>query len=149
MTQTILTKEWVDTFNRSPLIGVITVNPDTLESQINAVSWSRANEETGQIRIAVGHQSECIEYLQKGSPITLGLIDQKGYYMFRGKAKLSDLKKDTIKYYVIDCLIEEIKDVMFYGGAINQAPTYIKTYDASLAEKIDNEIYQALQAGWS
>lgn len=148
MTQNILTKEWVDTLNNSPLIGLITVDPDTLESQINAISWVRANEDAQRIRIAVGHQSECVENLHKGSPITLGLIDQRGYHMLRGKAALSDLKKATIKYFVIECVIEEIKDVMFYGGAISQAPTYVKTYDQALADQIDNEIYQALLEGW-
>ncbi|HET6872926.1 MAG TPA: hypothetical protein VFH42_08075, partial [Sporolactobacillaceae bacterium] len=108
MSQNRLTKEWVETLNNAPLIGLITVNPDTLESQVNAISWIRANETTGHVRIAVCHQSECVENLQKGSPITLSLIDQKGYHMLRGKATLSDLKKATIKYYVIECTIEEI-----------------------------------------
>jgi hypothetical protein len=149
MTQSILTTEWVNTLNSSPLIGLITVNPDTLESQINAISWVRANKRAQRLRIAVGHQSECVENLQKGSPFALGLIDQKGYHMLRGKATISELKKATIKYYVIECVIEEIKDVMFYGGVISQAPTYIKTYDQTLADKIDSEIYQALEEGWN
>lgn len=148
MSQNRLTKEWVETLNNAPLIGLITVNPDTLESQINAISWIRVNETTGHVRIAVGHQSECVENLQKGSPITLSLIDQKGYHMLRGKAALSDLKKATIKYYVIECTIEEIQNVMFYGGVISQAPTYTKNYDPALAEKLDHEIYHALQEGW-
>ena len=144
-----LTPEMTTRLNRSPLISLITVDTESLRPQINAISWIRANNEEQKIRIAVGHQSECLANMEKGSPVTLGWMDIKDYYIMSGPTTLSELKKGTMKYRIIEMAIESMDNVMFYGGEISQIPLYTKTYDPELAKKIDQEIEQALEEGWS
>lgn len=146
---TQLTEEMVQRLNRSPLISVITVDPDSLHSQINAVSWVRAHFTDQRIRLAVGLQSECLANIEKGSPVTLGWIDSEAFYMLRGTTTLSDVKSGAIKYRIIDLAVQDISDVMFFGGAITQVPTYRKTYDPELVEKMDREIEASLEEGWT
>lgn len=145
----LLTTDLASRLNKSPLISVLTVDPETLQTQINAVSWIRAHDGTQTIRIAVGHQSECLANIEKGSPVTLGWIDQKDYYMIKGPITVSDMKKGTMKYRIIELKVKSLENVMFYGGEVVQIPTYRKTYDPELAKKIDQEIEQALEEGWT
>lgn len=144
-----MTQEMYERLNQAPLISVITVNPDNLIPQINAVSWLRAHPASGSIRIALGHQSECVLHFEKGSPIALGWMDEEGYWLIHGSATLSELKKGTIKYRILELKMESVQDVMFYGGAIEQTPSYRKTYDPVLAKKIDEEIEAELLEGWN
>ncbi len=148
MTTQLLTIDMTERLNQTPLLSVFTVNPETLDTQINAVSWVRANPSTQTIRIAVGHQSECLANIEKQSPVTLGWMDQTNYLMIKGPVTLSELKKGTMKFRILELKVESIQNVMFYGGEIVQIPTYRKTYDPELACKIDAEIEEALEEEW-
>jgi hypothetical protein len=49
-----------------------------------------------------------------------------------------------MKYRVITVDVKEVEDVIFYGGKVVQEPSYEKTYDPKLAEKLDNEVHELL-----
>lgn len=52
-----------------------------------------------------------------------------------------------MKLCVVTIDIEEVDNVMFYGGKVTVEPEYEKTYNAKLAKKLDTEVYELLYTG--
>ena len=73
------------------------------------------------------------------------MIGAGSCFSIKGKGKVSEIIEKTIKVRVVSVEIESVEDVMFYGGKVTTEPAYEKTYNQSLAEKLDHEIYSLLE----
>jgi hypothetical protein len=133
----------IETLKREVIVSLITVTPDH-DAQVSAVSWLLPSENGKKVGIATGHKGTSISNLQKNPNITLGVIANESYYSIKGTATVSEIEEKTMKYRVITVDVKEVEDVIFYGGKVVQEPTYEKTYDPKLAEKLDNEVHDLL-----
>ena len=77
--------------------------------------------------------------------VILSVIGAGSCFSIKGKGKVSEIIEKTIKVRVVSVEIESVEDVMFYGGKVTTEPAYEKTYNQSLAEKLDHEIYSLLR----
>jgi hypothetical protein len=134
----------IEALKQEVIVSLITVTPEN-EAQVSAVSWLLPSEDGKKIGIAVGHKGSSISNLEKNPTVTLGVIALESYYSIKGKATISEIIEKTMKYRVITVDIAEVEDAIFYGGKVVQLPRYEKTYDKSLAEKLDNEVHEMLQ----
>ncbi|MFD1737076.1 pyridoxamine 5'-phosphate oxidase family protein [Bacillus salitolerans] len=133
----------IDDLRKEVIVSLITVTAEN-EAQVSAVSWLLPSEDGKKIAIAVGHKGSSISNLEKNPNVTLGVLAVDTYYSIKGKASVSEIIEKTMKYRVITIEITEVEDAMFYGGKVVQLPKYKKTYDATLAEKLDNEVHELL-----
>jgi len=98
-----------------------------------------------------------IDIIQQKEALTKAKNDSIRFLSYRPRSeweiknKLKDKKyqseiiEKTIKVRVVSVEIESVEDVMFYGGKVTTEPAYEKTYNQSLAEKLDHEIYSLLR----
>jgi hypothetical protein len=133
----------IETLKREVIVSLITVTPEN-DAEVSAVSWVLPSEDGKKVGIAVGHKGSSMSNLQKNPNVTLGLYADESYYSIKGKATVSEIIEKTMKYRVITVDVKEVEEVIFYGGKVVQEPTYEKTYDLNLAEKLDNEVHELL-----
>jgi hypothetical protein len=58
---------------------------------------------------------------------------------------VSDVVEKTMKLRIVTVEVEAVEDVMFYGGKVSVEPEYVKTYNAELVAKLDEEVYDLLR----
>jgi hypothetical protein len=133
----------IETLKKEVIVSLITVTPDNTPD-VSAVSWLLPSDDGKKVGIAVGHKGQSMSNLQKNPSITLGFFADESYYSIKGMASVSEIIEKTMKYRVITVDVKEVEDVIFYGGKVTQQPTYEKTYDPQLAEKLDNEVHELL-----
>ncbi|RAL21991.1 hypothetical protein DL897_15530 [Thermoflavimicrobium daqui] len=110
-----------------------------------ALSWVYAmNGKT--IRFAIDAKSEFVKILENDPDLVLNFIGHESVYSVIGKAtiKTRQTKGTTLKLAVLEVDVEEVRDIMFYGGKIVTEPLFIKTYNAELAVKLDREVKEVI-----
>ncbi|WP_071394311.1 PNPOx family protein [Bacillus tuaregi] len=142
--QEVLDSTIVNLLKEETIVQLITINAETKKPELTVVSWVLATEDGKQVKIAVGHKGSSINNIQADPAVTLGIIGPESCYSVQGTASVSDVFQGTMKYRVITVDVEEVEDVMFYGGKLTSLPKYEKTYDAALAKKLDDEVYELL-----
>ncbi|WP_251026586.1 MULTISPECIES: pyridoxamine 5'-phosphate oxidase [unclassified Bacillus (in: firmicutes)] len=111
---------------------------------MSVVSWVYANPDGTQIKVALGHKASSIKNIQRNPNVVVRLIGGGSCYSVRGNARVSEVIERTMKLCVVTIDIEEVENVMFYGGKVTVEPKYEKTYNPELAKKLDTEVYELL-----
>lgn len=140
-----LNEQLLPLFKKERFVLLNTVDKDTGSPHASAISWVYAlNEST--IAFAVDNRSRIVENIGKNSSVSLTVIGAGSVYAISGKASIQDEKMAGVplKLARIQMLINEVRDVMFYGSRISVEPQYEKTYDKKAAEKLDNQVMTAL-----
>lgn len=140
-----LSAKQVEALQGQTVVFVSVIHPESKQVYTTALSWVFAtNEKT--IRFAVDSKSEMVTILESDPHITLSFIADESAYAVSGHASVKVRKTEslTLKMALIEIAVQEVRDIMFYGGKIVQAPTFIKTYNADLAKKLDEEMKDAL-----
>ncbi|TWD88290.1 hypothetical protein FB550_12922 [Neobacillus bataviensis] len=147
MTKTIdrLSTELAFSLQGEKMVSLITVDAETKLPQLSVVSWVNANLEGTQIKVALGHKASSIHNIQSNPNVIVGMIGEGSCYSVRGKACVSEVIERTMKLCVVTIDIEEVENVMFYGGKVIVEPEYEKTYNPELAKKLDTEVYELLR----
>lgn len=124
-----------------------TVDHETGGPNVNAISWVHAPSRN-MVRVAVGHKSRIVDNIKKNGLVNLTLIVDDTVHTISGNAVVAAdaMEGVSIKLAKIEVSIDAVREVMFYGAAITQEPTYVKTMDVELAEKLDKEVLQAIKA---
>lgn len=124
-----------------------TIDHETKGPNVNAISWVNAND-SSTVYFAVGHKSRIVDNINSDPQVNLTLFASGSVYTISGKAKVVEdaIEGISIKLAKIEVKIDTVRDVMFYGAEIAQEPAYVKTMNQELAEKLDNEVLQALKA---
>lgn len=143
--ETELKPEMIAFLREECIVSMITIDAETKKTQLSVVSWVWATDDGKQVKIAVGHKGSSIDNIQADPYVVLGTIGPESCYSIKGKASVSDIFPGTMKYRVITIDVEEVEDVMFYGGKLTVLPAFEKTYDANLAKKLDAEVYDLLK----
>jgi hypothetical protein len=146
MTKTLdhLTSELVSSLEGEKMVSLITIDAKTKLPQLSVVSWVLAKPDGKQIKIALGHKASSIDNIQNNPNVLLGIIGAGSCFEARGTATVSEVIERTMKYCVVTIEVEAVENVMFYGGKVTVEPEYEKTYNADLAKKLDNEVYDLL-----
>lgn len=112
----------------------------------SAISWIRAFSPT-QLRLAVDKRSRLIANMTTHEGVTLTVFAAGTVYAISGKAKLKAETMDEvpIKLSCFEIQVEHVREAMFYGARITSEPEYEKTYDLRAAEKLDNQVFSAMQ----
>ncbi|RSK27232.1 pyridoxamine 5'-phosphate oxidase [Bacillus sp. HMF5848] len=143
-TESSLSKELIDVLQGEKIVALITLDEKTREPHLSAVSWLKAHSDGKTIKFALGHKGTSVTNIQANPEVTFGVIGAGGYYSIKGKATISDVIEKSMKYRVATVNIEEVENVIFYGGKITVEPEYEKTYGEELAKKLDQEVYDLL-----
>jgi len=143
--QTVLDSSIVELLKGESIVSLITINCETKKPELSVVSWVLATDDGKQVKIAVGHKGSSINNIEADSFVTLGITGPESCYAVKGQASVSEIFPGTMKYRVITVDVEEVEDVMFYGGKLTALPKYEKTYDPQLAKKLDDEVYELLK----
>ena len=143
--QSRLNNELIDLLQGEKIVSLITRDNETGQPDLAMISWVLAKSTGGHIHFAIGHNASSAKNIQSDPHVILGVIGAGGCFSIKGKGKVSEIIEKTIKVRVVSVEIDLVEDVMFYGGKVTTEPVYEKTYNKSLAEKLDNEIYSLLR----
>jgi hypothetical protein len=140
-----LKQELIDLLQGEKIVSLITTDKKTKKPNLSIVSWLVAHQDGKTIKFALGHKAESAFNIDDNPDILLGVVGAGSCYSISGKGKVSDVIDKTMKYRIVTVDVESVEDVIFYGGQITQEPDYVKTYDAELAKKLDEEVYEMLK----
>jgi hypothetical protein len=123
-----------------------TIDMETNAPTVNAISWVYAKEPT-KIRFAVDARSRIVKNVQKNSYVSFSYIGLQNVYAITGKTHIvtEELPGIPFKLVCIDVTIDSVREAMFYGSRITNQIEYEKTYDKRAAEKLDNQVLEAMK----
>lgn len=137
---TTLPPELVAMLREESCVFLTTLNAETKKPQMSVVSWVWADEDGKRVKIAVGHKGTSLTNIQADPHVVIGTIGPETCYSITGKASISDIFERTMKFRIITVEVEEVEDIIFYGGKLTALPAFEKTYNAELAQKLDNDV---------
>ena len=140
-----LNQSLIDLLQGEKIVSLITTDSNTNKPNLSIVSWLVAHQDGKTIKFALGHKAESAFNIEKNPDLILGVIGAGSCYSINGKGSVSDVIDKTMKYRIVTVDVESVEDVIFYGGKITGEPEYEKTYDADLAKKLDDEVYEMLK----
>ncbi|QOR68418.1 pyridoxamine 5'-phosphate oxidase family protein [Cytobacillus suaedae] len=135
-----------DIFQRERFVTLSTVDYETGGPNVNAISWVFAPDKK-RIYVAIDNRSRIVENILKNSLVVLNVTAIESNFSISGKASIKAEKMEGVplKLALIEILINEVRDVMFYGSKISVEPEYEKTYDVTAAEKLDKQVMDAMK----
>lgn len=144
-TMTTLSNELQEYLKEEPLVILTTMDKETKEPNIAAISWVKPVNEKA-IRFAVTNNSRIVNNIQTNEKVVFTVIGLENVFAIYGTAKILEetMENVSLKLAKIEVEIDEIFESMFWGAKIEQNPTYVKTYNPDAAKKLDHEVYTAL-----
>ncbi len=142
----MLTEELYLLLQKERFVTISTIDHETKGPTVNAISWVYAPDKR-TIRVAVDNRSKIVQNIKTNPTIALNLIGNGSTYAINGNAlvKLENLKNVPLKLALIEIMVKEVRDVMFYGSRIIEAPKFAKIYDEQAAEKLDSQVMLAMR----
>ena len=143
---TALPDELFAQLQKEKFVLLSTIDSDTGGPANNSISWVYAvNPAT--IRFAVDARSRIVTNISKNPHATITFFGSGSVHAVYGKARLvsDSLEGVPFKLACFDIEIDVLRDAMFYGSRISVEPEYEKTYDNRAAEKLDNQVYDAMK----
>ncbi|WP_088835157.1 hypothetical protein [Paenibacillus tyrfis] len=142
-----LSPEMVQQLQGQNIVFLNIVNRETGDIYSTCLSWVYAVSPTA-IRFAIDAKSDFVQILQQDPRLVMNFIAQETVFSVKGKAavKVAQTEGLTLKMALIEVTVEEIRDIIFYGGKIVTQPAFVKTYKEDLIKKLDNEMRTALNS---
>lgn len=142
----ILSDDLLGMLQKERFVTIATVDYETKGPNVNAISWVYAPDKQ-TVRFSVDNRSRIVQNIKSNPAIVLNIIGNGSTYSINGSAivKVERLKDVPLKLALIEIMVKEVRDVMFYGSKIVNEPKYEKTYDEQAAEKLDNQVMVAMQ----
>lgn len=144
-----LSDELIQLLQGEKMVSLITVDSESQLPHLSVLSWVLANPSGQQIHFAVGNKASVIPNIEQNPNVILGVIGAGSSYAIKGKVTQTNSFAKTMKFVTFTVDITSVEDVMFYGGKVSVEPEYVKTYKKELADKLDGEIYGALESLFS
>lgn len=140
-----LSPAMVEYLQGKAIVFLQVVEPDTQSIYSTALSWVYATS-TSTIHFAIDSKSKLIEIFEQQPQVTLNFIGCESAYAISGKVTLKERKANEVSIHlaILEMAVEEVRDVIFYGGKVVSNPEFIKTYKEKLIEKLDREVHQAI-----
>ncbi|MEI5906023.1 pyridoxamine 5'-phosphate oxidase family protein [Bacillus spongiae] len=132
-------------FQSETFVTISSVDKKSGAPVIHAISWILAKDEETLV-LSVDQRSRLVENVENNSTVTVCLIANESTYAISGEASVEGMLEEVpLKLSLIKIKINEVRDVMFYGSKMVQAPTYDKTYDKVAAERLDSQVMEAMK----
>ncbi|WP_026692173.1 pyridoxamine 5'-phosphate oxidase family protein [Peribacillus kribbensis] len=111
-----------------------------------ALSWLLAAD-IRTIRFVIEQKSRAFHNVRKNQQASITVMMNESAYSITGKAFVKDeqIPGIPLKLSLIELKIAEVRDIMFYGARIIKEPQYDKTYDKKAADKLDQQVMDALR----
>jgi hypothetical protein len=141
-----LIKPLYDVMQKERFVTIATVDHESGGPNISSISWVLAKDES-IIYFAVDNRSRILENLSNNNQVVINLIANESTYSIHGTAVIKEekLKDVPLKLALIQVTISAVRDVMFYGSKIVTEVEYDKTYDKNAAQKLDNQVMEAMK----
>ncbi|MBT2654221.1 pyridoxamine 5'-phosphate oxidase family protein [Bacillus sp. ISL-18] len=135
-----------DELQKERFVTLATIDYETGGPNVSAISWVLAKDE-GTIYFAVDNRSRILENINKNNQVVINLIANESTYSIQGQARVKEerLQDVPLKLAMVEVLINEVRDVMFYGSKIVTEVQYDKTYDKKAAERLDKQVMDAMK----
>jgi hypothetical protein len=142
-----LSTEMIGYLQGNTVVFLNAVEPTSKSIYSTALSWVYAFD-AKTIRFAIDSKSEFVTIIENDPRVTLNFIGLESSFAISGQAAVKVRKAEdlTIKLALIEVTVEDVRDIMFYGGKITQDPAFTKTYNADLIKKLDDEVKGALSS---
>ncbi|WNS43805.1 pyridoxamine 5'-phosphate oxidase family protein [Paenibacillus sp. MMS20-IR301] len=123
-----------------------TVDAESGGPTSTAISWIYAVSPS-TLRLAVDHRSRLVNNMKVNPMITVTVFGEGTVHAINGRAsvKQDPLSDVPFKMCCFDVEIEAVRNALFYGAHLESAPKYAKVYDARAAEKLDGQVFAAMQ----
>jgi hypothetical protein len=143
---TALTEQLISSLQKEKLVILSTIDAETGFPNVNAISWVYAVDPS-TIRFAVDARSRIVGNLVQHPKTSLTVFGGGSVYAVYGTAvqKAESLEGVPFKLACFDVKIDVVRDAMFYGARISVEPEYEKTYDKRAAEKLDGQVFDAME----
>ncbi|KAB2337367.1 hypothetical protein F7731_07080 [Cytobacillus depressus] len=141
-----LIKPLMDALQQERFVTLATIDHETGGPNVSAISWVLAkNDET--IYFAVDNRSRIVQNINNNKQAVINLIANESTYSISGNASVKEEKLEGVplKLALIEVVINEVRDVMFYGSKIVAEPQYDKTYDKNAATRLDKQVMDAMK----
>lgn len=131
---------------KEKFVLLTTVDADSGGPANNAISWVYAVDPQ-TIRFAVDARSRIVGNLAGNPHASVTFFADGTVYTVYGKARLAAEALEDVPFRLAcyDIAIDTIRDTMFYGSRITTEPEYEKKYDKRAAEKLDNQVFEAMR----
>jgi uncharacterized pyridoxamine 5'-phosphate oxidase family protein len=141
-----LIKPLFDELQEERFVTISTVDFETGGPNVNAISWVLAKSEK-MIYFAIDNRSRIIQNINQNHKVVINIIANESTYSIQGDAivKQEKLNDVPLKLALLEMVIEEVRDVMFYGSKIVNDPQYDKTYDRDAAISLDKQVMEAMR----
>ncbi|MEH7093229.1 pyridoxamine 5'-phosphate oxidase family protein [Neobacillus vireti] len=135
-----------DELQKERFVTLATIDYETGGPNVSAISWVLAKDE-GTIYFAVDNRSRILENINKNNQVVINLIANESTYSIQGQARVKEerLPDVPLKLAMVEVVINEVRDVMFYGSKIVTEVQYDKTYDKKAAERLDHQVMDAMK----
>jgi uncharacterized pyridoxamine 5'-phosphate oxidase family protein len=141
-----LIKPLFDELQKERFVTISTVDFETGGPSVNAISWILAKSEK-VIYFAIDNRSRIIQNINQNHKVVINIIANESTYSIQGVATVKQEKLNDVplKLALVEMMIEEVRDVMFYGSKIVSDPQYDKTYDREAAISLDKQVIEAMK----
>ncbi|WP_040204761.1 pyridoxamine 5'-phosphate oxidase family protein [Neobacillus jeddahensis] len=142
----ILIQPLYNELQKERFVTIATVDHETGGPNVSAISWVLAKDEN-TIYFAVDNRSRILENVNQNNMVVINLIANESTYSIQGQARVKEerLADVPLKLALVEVNINEVRDVMFYGSKIVTEVQYDKTYDKNAAQKLDNQVMDAMK----
>jgi len=136
-----LSQEMVSLIQGSTIVLLNVVHKESERIYTTALSWVYAVNER-KIRFAIDAKSEFVSILENEPNLVLTFIGLESVYSIVGKAaiRIRQTEGTTLKLAILEVDVQEVRDIIFYGGKVVTEPSFMKTYNAELVKKLDQEV---------
>lgn len=145
-TITALSEQLFSQLQKEKLVMLATIDAETGAPNVSAISWVYAVSPT-LVRFAVDQRSRIVANVKKEPQVALTMFGEGTVNALYGRATVvtDALEGVPFKLVCIDVQLDAVRDAMFYGSRISVEPEYEKTYDKRAADKLDGQVFAAMQ----
>ncbi|WP_219836332.1 pyridoxamine 5'-phosphate oxidase family protein [Paenibacillus sp. R14(2021)] len=143
---TVLNDDLFGALNQEPFVLLHTIDADSGSPTSSVISWIYAVNRT-TLRFAIDGRSRLSVNMTSKADVSITLFGPGTVQTIYGTARLVTKVLDDvpIKLVCFDIRISEIRDAMFYGSRLSAKPAYEKTYDLRAADKLDKQVFAAME----
>lgn len=138
--------ELVDYLQGSRLVLAVVTDAESGAPNVHAVSWAIA-QDARTVQLAVDNRARLARNLKAAGQILLVVVGAGGCWSISGRAAVAEeqMKDTPLQLARFSITVETVRDVMFFGAELDQAPTYTVTYNPAAAARLDQQVYAALR----
>lgn len=141
-----LPAELVSFLQGNRLVLLATADVEGGPANVHAVSWVVATD-PHTVRLAADARSRLVRNIRADGRVVLVVPGAGGCWsaICRAELEQDNLSGTPLHLAGFHLEVEVVRDVMFFGAELTQAPAYGVSYDPAAAARLDEQVYAALR----